>query len=469
MRTNPKIIEIRPQKGPQEQFLASPADIVFYGGAAGGGKSFGLLLDPIRDIRNTEFRGAFFRREGTQLTNPGGLWDESQNLYSHLGGKAIQSPKLKWFFRQGRKASQLQFSHLQHEKDIFGWQGAQVAFIGFDEVNHFTKKQFFYMQSRVRSMSGVRGRIRATCNPDPDSWVKEFILWWLDEDGEYARRDRAGVLRWFIVIDDKFIWADTKAELVANYPTMGEFAKSATFIPASIHDNQKLLKADPGYLANLNALSFVDRMRLANGNWKIRPSAGNVFRREWFEVVKAAPADAVRIRYWDRAGTEAKKGTEKKKKGPDATAGLRMSKDRNGVFYIEHVSTFRETAGKVEENIKNTATQDGIQTFIGIEQDPGQAGKAEASYHVKKLAGFNVRVYPARENKIVRAKPLSAQAEAGNVKLVEGPWNEDFLSEVENFPDGDHDDQVDAASGAFNALIDDKELKPKPVPWIAIV
>jgi predicted phage terminase large subunit-like protein len=90
--------------------------------------------------------------------------------------------------------------------------------------------------------------------------------------------------------------------------------------------------------------------------------------------------------------------------------------------------------------------------MIGIEQDPGQAGKFEAAYYVKSLAGFNVRTFRVRHDKVTRAQPVSAQAEAGNVRLVRARWNEALLQELEAFPEGGHDDQVDALSGAFAAL-----------------
>jgi predicted phage terminase large subunit-like protein len=88
-----------------------------------------------------------------------------------------------------------------------------------------------------------------------------------------------------------------------------------------------------------------------------------------------------------------------------------------------------------------------------LEQDPGQAGVAEVDYYIRALAGYAVRANVVTKNKETRARPVSAQAEAGNVKLVRGPWNEAFLRELENFPEGTHDDQVDALSGAFNNLL----------------
>lgn len=110
----------------------------------------------------------------------------------------------------------------------------------------------------------------------------------------------------------------------------------------------------------------------------------------------------------------------------------------------------------VESTVRNTASQDGRAVIVGIEQDPGQAGKAEAQYQIRNLAGFTAKINIAREAKGVRARPFSAQCEAGNVKIVRGAWNDAYLRELENF-DGTTNcvaDQVDASSGAFAMLTD---------------
>lgn len=179
------------------------------------------------------------------------------------------------------------------------------------------------------------------------------------------------------------------------------------------------------------------------------PKGGLKFRREWFSVVKAAPANAMRIRYWDRAGTEVEAGDEG---DPDYTVGLLMAKDANNICYIEDIVRFRGSDLMVLQSIKNVASQDGPLVQIGLEQDPGQAGKADVKALIRNLMGYNVGAFLATKSKELRATPLSAWAEAGNVKLIDGPWIKTFFDELESFPMGEHDDQVDAASGAFNAL-----------------
>jgi hypothetical protein len=145
------------------------------------------------------------------------------------------------------------------------------------------------MLSRNRSLCGVKPYIRATTNPDVDSWVAEFIGWWIDQTTGFPIPERGGKLRWFIRINDKLIWADKPEELVEAYGDK-VMPKSVTFIPASIHDNQKLLLADPGYLANLMALDVVQRERLLDGNWKARKQINGMFKREWLKFTDIRPS-----------------------------------------------------------------------------------------------------------------------------------------------------------------------------------
>jgi predicted phage terminase large subunit-like protein len=133
--------------------------------------------------------------------------------------------------------------------------------------------------------------------------------------------------------------------------------------------------------------------------------------------------------------------------------GLRLLRADQGAYYVEDVVRFRGTPAEVERAVLSTATQDGRNMLIGLEQDPGQAGLAEVQSYYRLLEGYNVRAFPASGDKVTRSKPVSAQVEAGNVKLLRGVWNSAFLNELEGFPQGRHDDQVDALSGAFNVLV----------------
>lgn len=185
-----------------------------------------------------------------------------------------------------------------------------------------------------------------------------------------------------------------------------------------------------------------------SGQYQQRPSprSGGMFQRSDFEIVDAVPSGGKRCRAWDFAASKPKPGQQ-----PDWTVGLRML-HINGTFYIEDVRRDRWSPSDVEKTLKNTASQDGIPVMIRMPQDPGAAGKSDASTKVKLLAGYSVKVEPITGDKATRARPASAQAEAGNVKLVRGDWNTAFLDEVCVFPNGTFDDQVDAFADALNEL-----------------
>lgn len=463
---------LKPQPGPQTAFLSNSADICIYGGAAGGGKTYALLLECLRFKDNPTFKAVIFRRTFPQISGEGGIWNETEQIFPDFNAVANLN-KHKWTFPvpgKGRKKKRypgrrkkkltggatISFAHLQHEKDKLSYQGKQIPLICFDELTHFTKTQFFYMISRNRLGTGAYGvnpYIRATCNPDPDSWVKDFISWWLDPDTGYPIPDRSGKLRWFVQDGNKIIWADTKEELLKDYPE--EDPLSVSFIPALLSDNPILLEKDPKYISKLKSLPFVERMQLLNGNWNVRATAGTVFKSEWFREIPAYSPDIVSVcRYWDFAGTEKKKGKESN--DPDSTSGTLIGRTRRGTYEIIHRVNFKGSSLTVQDTVKRVAKQD-YEIFkgklvIGIEQEPGASGKAMAESYVRLLAGYNVKVFSPTGSKVTRAMPFSAQAEAGNVSIVRGDWNKDYLYELEAFPDGLHDDDVDSSSGAFGEV-----------------
>ncbi len=433
--------ELRPQAGPQEAFLATPADIAIYGGAAGGGKTWALLLEPLRHIANRDFGAVIFRREATQITNEGGLWDEAMKLYPSLGGRSRLAPRPMYLFPSGSRVS---FAHLNLEADVLDWH---------DELTHFSKSQFFYMLSRNRSTCGVRPYVRATCNPDADSWLAGFLAWWIDQDTGLPIPERSGAIRWFVRVNDVVRWGDSPGELADAYQVDPRDAKSVTFIAASVYDNQALLAADPGYLANLKALARVERERLLGGNWKIRPAAGLYFKRHEARLVDTVPQGVTSwARAWDLAATEPTEAND----DPDWTAGVLMGRrtvDGATRYVIAGLVHERRNAAAVRSLVKRVADNDTPEIRVVVPEDPGQAGKDQAASYMSLLAGWSVtRRRPSRD-KITRAEPFAAQWQAGNVELVRGPWNEELLAELEGFPEAKHDDIVDACADAFQVLV----------------
>ena len=434
--------EIKPQPGPQTEALKSKADILIFGGSAGSGKSFTLLLEPLRHLYNPKFGAVIFRRTTKQVRNQGGLWDEAVSLYSKFGFQ-FKASTLECI---SPSHMSVKFGHLEHDKNVYDWQGSAMPLIGFDELDHFSEFQFWYMFSRNRSTSGVSGYVRATVNANADSWVRKIIDWWIDPNG-FPIPERSGVLRWFIRVNNELHWADTKEAILHLFPD--SLPKSLTFVPAKLEDNPILMSKDPAYKANLDALPLLDRMRLKEGNWNARAASGMFFKKEWFEIVHAIPAAAKTVRYYDRASTEPSQNNP----NPDYTVGLKVMKDDRGVFYVTDCVRDQMSTHKVEQTIKNTTSQDGHSVSPWLEVDPGQAGVFEKNYYSRLLAGYDVRFNRPTTNKQERAKFASAQAEAGNIKLLKSDWNESFLDELSAFPDKKtKDDQVDALSGAVNVL-----------------
>jgi predicted phage terminase large subunit-like protein len=430
-------------------FLSTSADIALYGGAAGGGKTYALLLENIRHYQNKNFGSVIFRRNSTQITNEGGLWDSALTIFPYLSAVPKLSPRLSMTFPSGAKVS---FEHLQYDKDVFSWQGAQIPLICFDELTHFTRKQFFYMLSRNRSVCGVKPYIRATTNPDAESWVASFIEWWIDQKTGYPIPERSGIVRYFVIVEDKERWGSSKDELAELYKVDAAICKSFTFIASSVFDNKILLESDPGYLANLNAMNKVEKERLLFGNWKIKPAAGLYFNRNQVQVVPVIPGKVVKwCRAWDLAATI----PTPENPSPDATAGVLMGKLDDGRYIVAHVKRVTQAASDVRKLTKNTAETDRAtyrNVKIRVPQDPGQAGKEQAQSYVKHLSGHNVKTERMSGDKITRAEPFSAQWQGGNVLVLAGDWNEEYFAELEAFPEGGHDDRVDASSDSFTEL-----------------
>ena len=210
----PTLNKIEPQEDFQYKFLSSKANIAIGGGAAGAGKTFSLLLDAVRHHNDPTSKGIIFRRTTPQITNPGALWDESNEIYPLIGGSPNIS-RLKWTFESG---SEIKFSHLEHEKNVLDYQGSQFTFVGFDELTHFTESQFFYMLSRLRTTGKIKPYVRATCNPDPESWVARFIDWWIDPDTGFPIPERCGKLRYFIKDQNNYVWGTSVQEIEDQAP-----------------------------------------------------------------------------------------------------------------------------------------------------------------------------------------------------------------------------------------------------------
>jgi len=483
MRITPAKV-IKPQPGRQEEFLSSSADICIYGGAAGGGKTYGLLLDPLHDVDVPEFGAVIMRRTYPEVTNQGGMWDVSENIYPHAKAEGVKG-SLQWRFPSGAR---VEFGHCQYESELSKFDGAQICDLCFDQLEHFSEKQFFYLLIRNRSTCGVPPRVRGTCNPDPDSWLvtdkdgvwgKGFLSWWIDSDG-YAILERAGVLRWFVRWNDEVIWGESKEELKEQFPEL--MPKSVTFIPATVYDNLILLITDPGYLANLQAQGPIERARFLGdpkrgGNWKARAEAGKVFNRQWFDLVAHAPAGGVECRGFDLAATM----KSQKNDDPDFNTGVKIRKVKDTYIVVDAIKE-RMPAGEVEGWMFAVIARDMMMArasatryMVRWEIEPGSASIRESERLkrelIKKYPGLDCEGIPSAGDKVVRANAYSTSSSKGKVKLLAASWNDVYLAELHGFPDLSHDDLIDGSSVAYNAIESIQEYVRRdsaPNPWTTI-
>lgn len=178
---------------------------------------------------------------------------------------------------------------------------------------------------------------------------------------------------------------------------------------------------------------------------------GELFRREYFEFVSDFPRDGKFVRFWDKAATEKKKGND-----PDFTAGVLICQ-KDGIYYIVDVVRFRGTPFQVERTIRATAELDQQlygEIEINMEEEPGSSGKDTIDHYRREvLPEFFFKGKRPKASKMERLEFFAGKAEGGNVKIVKGPWNKDFIEEVEAQPDPQvHDDQADATAGGIKSV-----------------
>jgi len=449
-----RLPDITAQEGAQSDFLRCQADYAIYGGAAGGGKSYGIVIDALRGVGDPGFNAVLFRRTYRQLELPGGLIDRARLIYSPLKEGVFNGSRYEWVFPSGAK---IVFRHLQHDANIYDYQGAEFSFIAFDELTHFPHSAWDYLSSRLRApTSHFKPYMRATTNPDADSWVASMIDWWLDPYTGLPLKERAGKIRWFVKQDGEMIWSNDPDDL-SKYDVL---PRSFTFIPASLADNPALTNGDPTYLATLQALHPVERARLLEGNWKVRLSSGKFFQRDWFKMIDRNEVPECRtVRFWDLAATD-----QSISKQACYTAGVLMAYDGK-TYYILDVVAEQFSPEKVCDLILATAETDGYETAVRWEKQPAAAGKFLDIELINLLDGYDASWQDIKGQKSQRALPFARQAANGNVCVVNAHWNDRYFNWLTQFPD-DGLDVVDATSGAYKDLLQShtEELEPMPEP-----
>lgn len=449
---------IKAHPGPQTDFLKTSADVCLFGGSAGGGKSFALLLDPLRYVYVKDFYCIIFRRHQTEVTLPGGLVDESKKIYPLMGAQYYSSSKT-WVFPSGAK---IVLRGLELVDDMYQYKGVQVNAVYWDELTSFEESQFWYLFSRIRSTNSIKGYVKCTTNPQSEGFVKDLIesAGYLREDG-FAEDTMSGVVKWFVRAGGDLLWYDTKEEAVKDaaaemgVPEKEILPQSFTFIRSSLSDNPSI---GVDYRSKLLGMPEKDRQELLGGNWNYQPSNGMYYKSDWVEIIPANQLPRMKkiVRAWDLAATP----VSTVNKNPDWTVGIKMGLGDDGYYYILDVIRFRDSIAKVKEATKRAATNDGIRTTISIPLDPGGHGKHAYQDHVKNLVGYVVKKSKTEKTKLERFMPFASVAENGLVKMVQGDWNKAFNNELEAFiADGKKkDDQVDAVSDGFKILNEAIEL-----------
>lgn len=424
-RLTPRLTSYIPKIPTDKQagFLLLDILEAMYGGAAGGGKSEALLMAALQYVDVPGYTALLLRKTYADLSLPGALMDRAHGWLGSTDAN-WQAKERRWVFPSG---ASLTFGYLETEQDKYRYQSAEFTFVGFDELSQFTESQYRYLFSRVRRAEGVKIplRIRSASNPGGvgHEWVKNRFL-------SQRHPHRA-------------------------------------FVPARLKDNPHL--DQEAYMSSLGQLDPVTRRRLQDGDWEVRDEGG-MFKREWLNWLDAAPALNTFKRiiwYWDLAATP----VSEQSPDPDWSVGVLVGMTASDEFTVLDAVLLRDTPAGVERAVKAAAAQYGPSIPVSIEQEPGSSGLGLIDHYRRNvLRGQKVIGDRPTGDKLTRARPVSAFAEAGQLSFVRGGWNAPFIDMLCAFPqDGVHDDPVDALSGAVNrleALARKRDLSTEVSKWL---
>jgi len=465
----------KPQAGKQTQFLESDADIVIYGGAVGGGKTYGLILcglqlyfEGLKKPR-TNCDCLTIRNRQIEMNKAGSVWKQATAIMEDLGYRAYQKPTE---FRVARN-SKWQFASLNSGKGARAYMGTQFACVLIDELTELDENDFWILVSRTRSATaGVKPYIRATCNPAPN-WVRDLLWYWIDTKGINGEPptylpipEREGEKLYIVSFKEcKYYfkcyneaWAWIKKKVRAEEPNKKEVEiqkpLSLTFISATLNDNQELLKHDPTYLSKL---SFTDNNKAyQEGCWAFN-SPGKLFKLEWFNLFAIEPADFdAKIITTDTAC--------KTKTHNDYTVFQVWGLKGNKIYLIHQLrERFRI---KLQMTLINHLVRHYKPQYIVIE------AAAAGFQMLEEMEDLNVMVHEVKrtKDKYFRAKQVQGYVEKGYVYINnQADYYLDFVSEVIAFSpenknkQSQHDDQVDCFVDAVQTLLVDKIVFSKNI------
>lgn len=488
----------QPQEGPQTTFARTPADFAILGGSPGGGKSVACLYEAaklchLRGARRV--RATFFRRDEVSLLRAGSIWDRATEMLPAFGGTVRRddvSVTIEHQDGQIEDQHRIDFRHLHRVGDERSYDGSEQDLVVFEELQEFDATQVWYMVSRLRTRSGLRPRIRASCNADPDcEWLVELLLGggYLGEDG-YARKDRSGLVRYIVrdELTDALLWYDTREAALEAHPELtAEDVLSFTFVLSTPMNNPALMRRDPGYMGRLRIQARKDRIRLIGeggedrgGCWFSVDRAGDFFALDGIKIVSSPPSRVIRrVRGWDFGSSE----PTSKEPDPDWTEGALVALCEDGELYIEDLVSAQKGPLATTQLVIDTATDDGPLVEVALFQDTGAAGKRDAATLRSEIESHRLTVHVVHSDRrlgdekgsteatsVVRARrgkraksspakqalarPWSLLASQGRV-FMRGPleWNKKVIHQTHRFPNAKKDDAVDAISCAAQVLV----------------
>jgi len=471
---------IAPQDGFQKKALACEADIALWGGAGGVGKTFALAMEAYKPVM-LGMQGVnvmVLRREFSDFEVPESVWGYCKD-WAPIFGMHVKND-IKKLIKKGSKDTTISFRGIQHEQSIDKIQGGSIDVMLFDELTHFTEKQFWTLFARLRSVTGyVTTFVRMTCNPVWGSWVHRLFDWWIDPVSGYPIKEREGVIRWMVRDGDRLYWmsskerADTfmqKKGLHQRSDGLKIHAQSVTFIPGRLEENQILLKKNPFYASRLAGMTKAEKDALLDGRW-VKATEGKIFKESWFKhmVVPPAQKDVILVTTDTASSTREGKGSD-----PDYTV-FQVWTRSEGKIYLLYQSRGRLTGSESITRLANVILTYGAK-YVSIERaamgfslidqivkrtsviviEIVRSGKKGNSKSRSK--GTNMVTYG---NKHERAEAIQAYVEQGYVYLdPNASYYLELMDEIKGFSPSstDHDDQVDCLVDAVTLLIASKKL-----------
>jgi len=391
---------------PQQRALQSNADITIFGGANGGAKTATLVASAGRGVYAGDggWTAAVFRRTYPELTQLGGVVDQSKKFYPNPS-EYYNKNERKYEYSSGAR---VKFSHLQYEEDKETWDGAELAFVGFDQLESFTRSQFTYLLGRLRAPeSAFEPHCFATCNPTGEKhWLYEFLAWWFDEDGDSPLSAHA-----IQVVDD----IPDDVGIPVRYWDMADTDANADSAEQASHT------------AGIRGVGLT---------------------RQWTICQHADIQAHESCSYWCRGEPEG----EKCPKCGHETLDTRQ----RDILLVTHATWFQLEGSDKENRICAVASQDGEEVHVGIEQEGGSSGK-------DVLRHWSNRLLP--DHTVVGDKPTGEKrdrmdlwiplAQTGRLWVLRSPRAQDY---IDTLVDMEPMDVLDATSGVAKLALDDERI-----------